>query len=61
MMSTLDMLKMFWNDWGNHDPQYYKVYVGMGIDANQYKELTGVDYVAQLANTQSPKKYTIHK
>ena len=46
MMSTLDMLKMFWNDWGNRDPQYYKVYVGMGIDANQYKELTGVDYVA---------------
>lgn len=46
MMSTLDMLKMFWNDCGNHDPQYYKVYVGMGIDVNQYKELTGVDYVA---------------
>lgn len=45
-MTTLDMLKMFWNDWGNHDPEYYKIYVGMGIDATQYKEITGKDYVA---------------
>lgn len=52
---TMTMLKMFWQQWGNHDPQYYKLYVGMGITADQYKELTGVDYVAQLT-TQSPEK-----
>lgn len=43
MMSTWDMLKIFWS-WGNHDPEYYKVYVGAGIDADQYKQLTGVEY-----------------
>ncbi|WP_242363428.1 XkdX family protein [Limosilactobacillus antri] len=45
MMTDLQMLKTFWS-WGNHDPQYYKVFVGLGIDAAQYKEITGVDYVA---------------
>lgn len=46
LTDTMTMLKMFWQQWGNHDPQYYKIYVGMGITADQYKELTGVDYVA---------------
>lgn len=45
-MSTFDILKMFWKDWNNHDPQYYKVFVGIGIDEVQYKEITGVDYTA---------------
>lgn len=44
-MVNMDLLKMFWS-WGNHDADYYKIYVGMGITADQYKELTGVDYVA---------------
>lgn len=47
MMDTMTMLKMFWNDWGNTDSEYYKVYVGTGPDTitpAQYKELTGVDY-----------------
>lgn len=37
---------MFWNDWGNHDVNYYKVFVEAGLTSNQYKEITGIDYVA---------------
>jgi len=49
MMDTMTMLRMFWNDWGRQDPEYYKVYVGVGdgfITPDQYKEITGKDYVA---------------
>ena len=46
MMSQVDILKMFWS-WGNHDLNYYKQYVGYNaITADQFKEITGVDYVA---------------
>lgn len=45
MMSDYEMLKMFW-EWGNHDLDYYKVYIGMGINAQQYKEITGVEYTS---------------
>lgn len=47
MMSQVDILKMFWSSWGNHDLAYYKQYVEFGaITADQYKEVTGVDYAA---------------
>lgn len=45
-MTDFETLKMFWNDWGNHDVEYYKVYVGVGITPEQYKEITGVEYTA---------------
>lgn len=45
MMSDYEMLNMFWG-WGNHDLDYYKPYVGMGITAQQYKEITGVEFTA---------------
>jgi hypothetical protein len=47
MMSQVDILKMFWNDWGNHDLAYYKQYVTFdSITKDQFKEITGVDYVS---------------
>ncbi len=40
-------------------------YVGLVINADQYKQITGKYYVAstqaQLIQTQSPLKYTVHK
>ncbi|WP_081120405.1 XkdX family protein [Limosilactobacillus reuteri] len=49
MMTQLQMLQMFWNDWGNHDLAFYKVYVQCNaITADEYKQITGQDYeVAQ--------------
>lgn len=45
MMTQLQTLQMFWNDWGNHDLAFYRVYVACGaITKEQYKEVTGVDY-----------------
>lgn len=45
MMSQLDILKIFWNQWDNHDLNYYKVYVQCGaITKDEYKEVTGSDY-----------------
>lgn len=32
--------------WGQNDANYYKVFVGFGLTADQYKEITGEDYVA---------------
>jgi len=45
-MDVYEECKIFWNDFGNHDPKYYKVFVGVGLTADQYKEITGVDYAA---------------
>lgn len=69
MMTQLQMLQMFWNDWGNHDLNFYRVYVQCGaITKDDYKTVTGQDYdavaetqPAQLDETQSPQKYIIHK
>lgn len=45
MMTQLQMLQMFWNDWGNHDLSFYKVYVQCGaITKEDYKIITGQDY-----------------
>lgn len=45
MMTQLQMLQMFWNDWGNHDLEFYKVYVQCGaITKDEYKQVTGQDY-----------------
>ena len=52
MMTQLQMLQMFWNDWGNHDLSFYKVYVQCGaITKDDYKTVTGQDYDA-VAETQ---------
>lgn len=45
MMNQLQILQMFWNDWGNHDVNFYKVYVKCGaITKEDYKTITGQDY-----------------
>ncbi|MCI2961006.1 XkdX family protein [Pediococcus pentosaceus] len=38
---------LIFKSWGNTDPEYYKVYVGVGLTAEQYKGITGEDYVEQ--------------
>lgn len=53
MMTQLQMLQMFWNDWGNHDLEFYKVYVQCGaITKDEYKQVTGQDY-NMVAQTQT--------
>lgn len=45
MMTQVQMLQMFWDDWGNHDLDFYKVYVQCGaVTKGEYKEITGHDY-----------------
>lgn len=52
MMTQLQILQMFWNDWGNHNLDFYKVYVQCGaITKDDYKTVTGQDYDA-VAETQ---------
>ena len=49
MMTQLQMLQMFWNDWGNHNLEFYKVYVQCGaITKDEYKIVTGQDYKTDL-------------
>lgn len=48
MMTVYDQCKIF-KSWGQTDPNYYKVFVGVGLTADQYKEITGIDYVAPVA------------
>lgn len=44
-MTTFEQCEIFWS-WGNHNLDYYKSYVGFGlITADQYKDITGEDYV----------------
>ncbi|MCG0555892.1 XkdX family protein [Lactiplantibacillus plantarum] len=44
-MTIYEECKLF-KSWGQNDPNYYKVFVGAGLTTDQYKELTGEDYVA---------------
>ena len=45
MMTQMQMLHIFWNMWGNHDLNFYRVYVEYGaITKADYKEITGHDY-----------------
>lgn len=45
-MTTFEECKIFWS-WGNHELDYYKTFVQLGcITADQYKDITGDDYVA---------------
>ena len=45
MLTQLQELQIFWNDWGNHDLDFYKVYVQCGaITKEDYKTITGQDY-----------------
>ena len=45
MMSQVQILQCFWNDWGNHNLDFYKVYVQCGaISKEDYKTVTGQEY-----------------
>lgn len=45
MMTQMQMLHIFWDMWGNHDLDFYRVYVDCGaITKADYKEVTGHDY-----------------
>lgn len=45
MMTQMQMLHIFWDMWGNHDLNFYRVYVACGaITKVDYKEVTGHDY-----------------
>ena len=47
MMNQVQILQVFWTDWGNHDLDFYKVYVQRGaITKDDYKTVTGQDYDA---------------
>lgn len=47
MLTQLQELQIFWNDWGNHDLDFYKVYVQYGaITKEDYKTVTSQDYDA---------------
>ena len=54
MMNQVQILQVFWTDWGNHDLDFYKVYVQCGaITKDDYKTVTGQDYVAPAAQPQA--------
>lgn len=56
MMTQLQMLQMFWDDWGNHNLDFYKVYVQCGIISKEdYKTVTGQDYEVQENNKYDSK------
>ncbi|WP_372486947.1 XkdX family protein [Lactiplantibacillus plantarum] len=44
-MTIYEQCKLF-KSWGQNDANYYKVFVGVGLTTDQYKEITGEDYVA---------------
>lgn len=44
-MTVYEECQLF-KSWGQNDASYYKVFVGAGLTAEQYKEITGEDYVA---------------
>ena len=47
MLTQLQELQIFWNDWGNHDLDFYKVYVQCGVITKEdYKTVTSQDYDA---------------
>ena len=43
-MTFYEQCKLF-KSWGQNDASYDKVFVGVGLTTDQYKELTGEDYV----------------
>lgn len=44
-MTQVQRLQFFWNTFGNHDLNFYKVYVQCGaITKEDYKAITGQDY-----------------
>ncbi|MCS8573458.1 XkdX family protein [Pediococcus pentosaceus] len=44
-MTDYEQCKIFWS-WGEHHLDYYQTYVQLGqITADQYKDITGEDYV----------------
>lgn len=44
-MTDYEQCKIFWS-WGEHQLDYYQTYVQLGqITADQYKDITGEDYV----------------
>lgn len=45
-MTVYDQCKLF-KSWGQTDASYYKVFVGAGLTTDQYKEITGQDYVEE--------------
>lgn len=58
MMTQLQQLQMFWNDWGNHELDFYKVYVECkAITKDEYKLVTGQDY--DTAIEPQPAQYQI--
>lgn len=51
MMTQMQMLHIFWDVWGNHDLNFYRVYVACGsITKADYKEVTGHDYDEEVAS-----------
>lgn len=51
MMTQMQMLHIFWNDWGNHELDFYKVYVECkAITKDEYKLVTGQDYDTNVEN-----------
>lgn len=44
-MSTYQQCLIF-KSWGQTDPNYYKVFVGVGLSPDQYQEITGVAFQA---------------
>ncbi|KRK40785.1 XkdX family protein [Loigolactobacillus bifermentans] len=42
-MTVYDQCKLF-KSWGQNDPDYYRVFVGVGLTEAQYKEITGQEY-----------------
>lgn len=45
LQTQVQRLQFFWNVWGKHDLNFYKVYVQIGaITKDEYKQITGQDY-----------------
>lgn len=53
MMTVYEQCLIF-KSWGQNDPNYYRVFVGLGLTADQYKAITGDDYQATAAASTTP-------
>ncbi|MDV0430108.1 XkdX family protein [Lactiplantibacillus sp. DA1] len=42
-MTIYEQCKLF-KSWGQTSPDYYKVFVGVGLTTEQFQELTGQEY-----------------
>lgn len=56
-MTVYEQCKLF-KSWGQNDADYYKVFVGVGLTTDQYKEITGEDYVAPTTSSTSEAPVT---